>query len=106
MLKSYKNHAYIFAMINGAASSNPGERTFTLPAALSAAKDVEVLNENRVISVKNGKFTDDFSHEYTYHIYRVAIGLTSYGDVYSVPGRYRYADPRIVEPGVDGGNRI
>jgi hypothetical protein len=73
MLKSYKNYAYIFAMISGAAKSNPGKRTFKLPPALSTAKDVEVLNENRVISVKGGKFIDDFSHEYTFHIYRVAI---------------------------------
>jgi hypothetical protein len=74
MLKSYKNYAYIFAMISGAASSDPGERTFTLPPVLSSAKDVEVLNENRTIPVVNGKFADYFSHEYTYHIYRVSIG--------------------------------
>jgi hypothetical protein len=73
MLKSHGKFAYIFAMISGAAGSNPGERTFKLPPALSSAKDVEVLNENRAIPVRNGKFTDDFSHEYTYHIYRVAI---------------------------------
>lgn len=74
MLKTYKKYAYIFAMISGAASSNPGSRTFKLPPALAGAKDVQVLNEDRVIPVKNGKFIDDFSYEYTYHIYRVALG--------------------------------
>lgn len=74
MLKSYKGYAYIFAMISGAARSEPGERTFTLPPVLARAKNVDVLDENRTISVKGGRFTDDFAHEYSYHIYRVAVG--------------------------------
>jgi hypothetical protein len=73
MLKTYQNSAYIFSMISGAASSAPGRRTFTLPPRLADAASVQVLNENRTIPVVNGKFTDDFAHEYTYHIYKIAI---------------------------------
>jgi hypothetical protein len=73
MLKMYQGSAYIFAMINGAASSRPGQRTFTLPSALARAASVKVLFENRSIPVVNGKFTDNFADEYTYHIYKVAM---------------------------------
>jgi hypothetical protein len=73
MLKAYRGSAYIFAMISGAASSEPGNRTFALPPRLAHATSVQVLNENRIIPVVNGKFTDNFAHEYTYHIYKVAI---------------------------------
>ena len=71
MLKTYQGSAYIFAMISGAAKSQPGERTFTLPPGLSRATKVQVLFENRTIPVVNGQFTDNFAHEYTYHIYKV-----------------------------------
>ncbi len=73
MLKTYKDSAYIFAMISGAAGSQPGNRTFTLPPRLRGATSVQVLNENRTIPVVKGKFTDKFAHEYTYHIYRVTM---------------------------------
>lgn len=73
MLKSYDGSAYIFAMINGAASSWPGTRTFKLPPALAHATSVQVLNEGRTIPVKDGRFSDDFVDEYTYHIYKIAI---------------------------------
>ena len=73
MLKTYQGSAYIFAMISGAASSQPGQRTFTLPPALAHATRVQVLFENRTIPVVNGQFTDNFAHEYTYHIYKVTM---------------------------------
>ncbi len=73
MLKTYRGSAYIFAMISGAASSQPGSRTFKLPHALAGATSVQVLNENRMIPVVNGQFTDKFAHEYTYHIYKVKM---------------------------------
>ena len=73
MLKTYKGSAYIFAMVSGAAGSRPGDRTFTLPPRLMNAANVQVLNENRTISVSNGRFTDYFPHEYTYHIYKVTM---------------------------------
>jgi hypothetical protein len=73
MLKAYQGSAYIFAMISGAAASEPGQRTFTLPPALAGATSVEVLNENRTIPVVDGHFTDNFPYEYTYHIYKVKM---------------------------------
>jgi hypothetical protein len=73
MLKTYRGSAYIFAMVSGAASSWPGQRTFTLPPALAHATRVQVLFENRTIPVVNGQFTDDFAHEYSYHIYKVTM---------------------------------
>jgi hypothetical protein len=73
MLKAYRGSAYIFAMISGAASSMPGTRAFTLPPALARATKVQVMFENRTIPVVNGKFTDRFADEYTYHIYKVVI---------------------------------
>ena len=73
MLKAYQGSVYIFAMISGAATSEPGNRTFTLPPRLAGATSVRVLNENRTIPVVNGQFTDNFAHEYTYHIYKIAI---------------------------------
>jgi len=76
MLKAYDNNAYIFSMISGAHASQPGERTFTLPPALAKATSVQVLNENRTIPVTDGRFTDDFAAEYSYHIYKIAIPKT------------------------------
>jgi hypothetical protein len=73
LLKAYHGSAYIFAMISGAAGSEPGKRTFTLPPALARATSVQVLNENRTIPVVDGQFTDNFPYEYTYHIYKVTM---------------------------------
>jgi hypothetical protein len=73
MLKAYAGNAYIFAELSGAAGSQPGKRTFTLPPGLAKATSVAVVDENRTLQVVNGKFTDNFSHEYTYHIYKVEI---------------------------------
>jgi hypothetical protein len=73
MLKTHQGSAYIFSMISGAVSSQPGQRTFTLPPALAGATSVKVLFENRTIPVVDGKFIDNFADEYTYHIYKVAM---------------------------------
>lgn len=73
MLKTYQGSAYIFSMISGAAKSWAGKRTFTLPPGLAQATSVQVLFENRVIPVVDGRFTDNFAHEYTYHIYKVVM---------------------------------
>ncbi|BCW35096.1 hypothetical protein StoSoilA2_11520 [Arthrobacter sp. StoSoilA2] len=69
MLKSYNGDAYIFAMTQDALT---GQRTFTLPTGVTP-KTVEVVNENRTIAVKDGKFTDDFSVESTHHVYKVRL---------------------------------
>jgi hypothetical protein len=71
MLKWYQGSAYIFAMISGDASSQPGNRTFTLPADLHIAATVQVVDESRSLPVSAGAFTDNFAQEYAYHIYKV-----------------------------------
>ena len=67
-LKASDGAAYIFAMTDG----GTGARTFTLPAGLSGS--VEVVGENRTLSITDGTFTDSFSSEHDHHIYRVALG--------------------------------
>lgn len=66
MLKTLNGDAYIFAMTDG----TTGNRTFTLPAGISG-KSVEVIGENRTLTVQNGAFSDNFANEYTYHVYRI-----------------------------------
>jgi hypothetical protein len=60
--------AYIFAMTKGGVA--PGPQTFTLPSPLTAAT-VTVVDENRILPVTGGSFTDSFSAEYSYHIYKI-----------------------------------
>lgn len=69
MLKSKDGSAYIFAMTD---DSGVGERTFTLPAGIEGSA-VEVLNENRFLEIRDGKFTDVFPNEYTHHVYRITL---------------------------------
>jgi hypothetical protein len=58
-------------MIDGASSA--GERTFTLPATITG-RTLEVVGENRSIRVADdGTFRDAFAHEYTYHVYKIAL---------------------------------
>jgi len=68
MLKYYNGSYYIFA-IPGLAGK-PGTYTLTLPQGLNAST-VQVLFEKRTISVEDGKFSDAFNAEYTYHIYKI-----------------------------------
>ena len=69
MLKTYKGAAYIFAMTDDART---GHRTFTLPSGVMG-RTVEVLNENRTLTVVDGKFVDDFPQESSHHVYKVAL---------------------------------
>lgn len=68
MLKVKDGYAYIFAMTEG----TTGQRTYTLPAGVSGTS-VEVLNENRTLSVSGGRFSDSFAKESDYHIYRIKL---------------------------------
>lgn len=70
MVKTYRGYAYVFAMIDG--TRGAGRRTFTLPRGISG-KDVQVLFEGRHLTASNGRFTDDFPHEYSYHIYKIHL---------------------------------
>jgi hypothetical protein len=68
MLKYYNGSYYIFAMLG--LRGNPGSYTLSLPAGLSASH-VQVVDENRTIAISGGSFTDSFSKEYSYHIYKI-----------------------------------
>ncbi|WP_238324933.1 hypothetical protein [Paenarthrobacter nicotinovorans] len=70
MLKARDGDAYLFAGIglNGAG----GSKTFTVPDGITGTQ-VEVVGENRTISVQDGKFTDSFANEYTHHVYKIRI---------------------------------
>ena len=71
MVKASDGYAYVFAMVDG--SSQPGSRAMTLPAGVTGSS-IEVLWENRTIPAgSGGTFTDSFSAEYSYHVYRVKI---------------------------------
>ncbi len=70
MLKAYDGGAYVFASI--ALGTEPGSRTFSLPASFSATA-LEVLGEERTIPISNSTFTDDFAFEYTHHTYRIPV---------------------------------
>lgn len=71
MLKSHSGYAFIFSMM--AADSKPGGRTFRLPSEIKA-DSVEVLFENRSLPVNtSGTFTDLFTDEFSYHIYKVKL---------------------------------
>jgi hypothetical protein len=72
MLKAHDGAAYVFASI--ALGTEPGSRTFTLPASF-AATAVEVVGEARSIPISNSTFTDVFPFEYNHHIYRIPVAL-------------------------------
>lgn len=69
MLKAKDGSAYVFAMTK---DGGTGSRTFTLPDGVTG-DSVEVVGENRNLSVTAGKFTDTFSKESDTHIYRIKI---------------------------------
>ncbi|MFJ4171375.1 hypothetical protein ACIPY3_17870 [Paenarthrobacter sp. NPDC089714] len=70
MLKAKDGNAYLFAGIG--LNGSTGSKTFTLPSGITGTQ-VEVVGENRTITIQNGKFTDSFANEYTHHIYKIAI---------------------------------
>jgi hypothetical protein len=70
MLKYYDGSYYIFAMPGLAGGA--GRYTLHLPKGMDAAQ-VKVIDEGRSIPIKNGSFTDSFSAEYAYHIYKITL---------------------------------
>ena len=67
-LKVRDGYAYVFAMTDGGS----GSRSLTLPPGVRS-NTVEVVGENRILAVADGKFTDTFASEYTHHAYRLII---------------------------------
>lgn len=81
MLKTYNGSAYIFAALGmhcnnttctSGTTDSIGSKTFTLPDGVNGTS-VEVVGENRTLSVSNRTFTDTFANEYTHHVYKVAL---------------------------------
>jgi hypothetical protein len=70
MLKTYDSSAYIFAGIG--MRQSPGAKTFALPPGVNG-KTVTVVGEGRTIPVSNNSFSDTFQHEYTHHVYQIAL---------------------------------
>jgi hypothetical protein len=61
---------YVFAMLGRDAS--PGAYTLNLPPGVQSASG-EVLFEDRSVPVRGETVTDDFSAEYSYHVYKLAL---------------------------------
>jgi hypothetical protein len=70
MLKVRGGVAHVFASI--ALGTEPGTRTFALPAPFTAAA-VQVVGEDRSIPIRNSTFSDNFAFEYTHHTYRIPL---------------------------------
>jgi Domain of unknown function (DUF4082) len=68
MLKAYGGSYYIFAMLGRGVA--PGSHALTLPTGMGGAS-AEVMFENRSVPVVNGRITDTFAAESTYHIYKI-----------------------------------
>ncbi len=64
MTKNYDNANYIFAV-----AMRPGQTQATFNIGQGEGEAVEVLGESRTITIKNGKFTDNFS-DYGVHLYK------------------------------------
>lgn len=73
MLKRHDGFLYLFAMVERGGTMGP--RTLTIPSELSTAREAEVLFEDRTLPIgADGRFTDSFATEGTYHIYKIRIG--------------------------------
>ena len=70
MLKVSGGYAYVFSMVDKV--SQPGSRTFTLPAGVTGTS-AEVLFENRAVPVNGNTFSDRFAAESAYHIYKIKL---------------------------------
>ena len=74
MLKTYDGYAYIFAVPGTGNGTGPtlGLKTFQLPSGVTG--DIEVIGESRSITPSGSTFTDTFANEYTWHVYKIALG--------------------------------
>ena len=70
MLKAYGGSAYIFADVGLGQTS--GFKTFAMPPEISGST-VEVIGENRRLTVTNHTFSDTFDNEFSHHVYRVSF---------------------------------
>ena len=67
MLKVHEWQAYLFAMTDG----GTGRRSFVLPDGLGDT--ATLVHEGRTVGIIDGRLTDEFPSESTYHIYRIDL---------------------------------
>ena len=70
MLKAKDGFAYIFAGIGF--KQTAGTKIFTLPLGVNGTS-VEVVGENRTLTVNARAFSDGFANEYTNHVYKISL---------------------------------
>lgn len=70
MLKVVDGYAYFFTMLAPGAAT--GSYRMSLPDGVDG-KEVEVLFEERQLRVSGNSWSDNFEHEYSYHIYKVKL---------------------------------
>lgn len=68
MTKNYGAANYLFAV-----GMRPGTTTATF--TVNSGKKVEVIGENRTLTITSGKFTDDFS-SYAVHLYKITNDIS------------------------------
>jgi hypothetical protein len=82
MTKNYNNANYIFAV-----AMKPGQTKATFNIGEIEGEEVEVLGENRRITVTGGEFTDDFS-DYEVHLYKWNTTATNRTELESRPNAF------------------
>jgi len=70
MLKAKDGFVYIFAGIGF--NETTGAKVFTLPRGVNGTS-VEVVGENRTLTVEARAFSDSFANEYTNHVYKISM---------------------------------
>lgn len=68
MVKQYRDRLYVFAV---RMENSPCESTFRLKGVAAKAR-IDVLEEDRTISIRNGRFKDRFS-AWDVHLYRIRL---------------------------------
>lgn len=68
LVKAHDGHFYVLA---GSAQAAPQSAAFSLQCTGSG--EIEVLDENRMLSMNDGQFTDEFSDGNAIHLYKVPI---------------------------------
>jgi len=70
--RTKKHDGYLYLITCNIDGNPAGKVTFTLPSEPKYSGDAEVMFENRKVSLKDGKFTDDFP-AHTRHVYKIKL---------------------------------
>jgi hypothetical protein len=69
--RHYDGHFYILAGSGSPGVSPPDNQTVTFSISGATSGTVTVIDENRTLDIRDGRFTDTFETKNSYHIYRV-----------------------------------